>query len=180
MNRKGFMMAEVVVVSAIVMIAITGLYTSYNKIYSIYNTRVNYYDSDTLYRLAYYRDFIIENTTNGQKIINYYIDSIKNGTDKYKKIEFCDIDTKDNCTQIDNNSIKADNANTESVYLIYNPNNNLKTFNDTNTNINPTFKDYINFLSTSVNFDADFLMTIEICEKENDCKYSYLEVYSEK
>ena len=33
MNRKGFMMAEVVVVSAIVMVSIVGLYQSYNKIY---------------------------------------------------------------------------------------------------------------------------------------------------
>ena len=61
MNNKGFMMAEVVVVSAIVMLTIVGLYQSYNKIYSAYNTRIDYYDSTTLYRLGYYRDILIEN-----------------------------------------------------------------------------------------------------------------------
>ena len=56
MNNKGFMMAEVIVVSAIIMVSLTGFYISYNKIISIYNTRINYYDVPTLYELAYIRD----------------------------------------------------------------------------------------------------------------------------
>lgn len=58
MNNKGFMMAEVVVVSSIIIVALVGLYTSYNKIFSIYNQRLNYYDISTLYQLAYVRDSI--------------------------------------------------------------------------------------------------------------------------
>jgi len=58
MNNKGFMMAEVVVVSSIVLVVLTGLYTSYGKILSIYKQRVSYYDVDTLYKLAYIRDNI--------------------------------------------------------------------------------------------------------------------------
>ena len=61
MNRKGFMMAEVVVVSAIVMVTIIGLYQSYNKLYSTYATRLKYHDAETLYRLGNYRDTLIEN-----------------------------------------------------------------------------------------------------------------------
>ena len=61
MNRKGFMMAEVVVVSAIVLSFLSVLYTRYNKIYSTYLKRISYYDVVTLYRLAYYRDILIEN-----------------------------------------------------------------------------------------------------------------------
>lgn len=56
MNNKGFMMAEVVVVSAIIIVTLTGLYVSYNKIISIYNQRVDYYDVTTLYELANIRD----------------------------------------------------------------------------------------------------------------------------
>jgi len=52
MNNKGFMMAEVIVVASIVMIALVGLYTSYNKIFTIYNQRVDYYDVATLYELS--------------------------------------------------------------------------------------------------------------------------------
>jgi len=56
MNNKGFMMAEVVVVASIVVVTLVGFYTSYNKIISLYNQRVDYYDVDTLYRLAKVRD----------------------------------------------------------------------------------------------------------------------------
>lgn len=58
MNRKGFMMAEVVVVSAIVLVTLVSFYVSYNKIISLYNQRVNYYDVTTLYELSYVRDNI--------------------------------------------------------------------------------------------------------------------------
>ena len=52
MNNKGFMMAEVIVVASIVLLALVGFYTSYNKIISIYNKRVDYYDVATLYELG--------------------------------------------------------------------------------------------------------------------------------
>jgi len=166
MNRKGFMMAEVVVVSAVVMLAITGLYTSYGKIYSIYNTRVNYYDTNTLYRLAYYRDYLIENTNSDEtKLINYYIGLVTSN----KIISISDSE-KGNIVSSDKN---------ENVYLIYKPNDNLKS--DNFTNINLTFKDYINFLSASETFEVNYLMIMEACDKVNkdDCKYAYLEVYEE-
>ena len=44
MNNKGFMMAEVIVVASIILIAMVGLYASYNKIFSLYNQRMDYYD----------------------------------------------------------------------------------------------------------------------------------------
>lgn len=56
LNKKGFMMAEVIVVSAVIMTTLVSLYTSYNKIFSIYNQRVKYYDVTTLYELAFIRD----------------------------------------------------------------------------------------------------------------------------
>ena len=51
MNNKGFMMAEVVVVSAVILVTLTGLYVSYGKILSQYNRIINYYDVRTLYEL---------------------------------------------------------------------------------------------------------------------------------
>ena len=58
MNNKGFMMAEVVVVSSIILITLISFYTSYNKIISAYNQRIDYYDVTTLYKLANIRDNI--------------------------------------------------------------------------------------------------------------------------
>ena len=56
MNNKGFMMAEVIVVSAVILVALTTFYVSYNKVISLYNERLDYYDPTTLYELAKYRD----------------------------------------------------------------------------------------------------------------------------
>lgn len=56
MNNKGFMMAEVVVVSAIVMVTLVAIYVSYNKIFTLYNQRIDYYDATTLYKLGEIRD----------------------------------------------------------------------------------------------------------------------------
>lgn len=87
MNNKGFMMAEVVVVSAIVLVTLTTLYISYNKILSIYNQRVDYYDVKTLYKLAYIRD------TNYEKMINNLTpdwEPITENSSTYDKIYYVD------------------------------------------------------------------------------------------
>ena len=55
MNNKGFMMAEVVIVASIVLVTMAGLYASYNKIFSLYNQRIDYYDVSTLYELGQYK-----------------------------------------------------------------------------------------------------------------------------
>ena len=64
MNNKGFMMSELIVVAAIVLITLTGLYVSYNKIISIYKQRIGYYDVPTMYELGNVRDNIDFSTTN--------------------------------------------------------------------------------------------------------------------
>lgn len=64
MNNKGFMMSELIVVAAIVLITLTGLYVSYNKIISVYKQRIGYYDVPTMYELGNVRDNIDFSTTN--------------------------------------------------------------------------------------------------------------------
>ena len=71
LNKKGFMMAEVIVVSSIVLITLTSLYISYNKIYSTYKKRINYYDVSIIYDLdKIRRNTAIEEPTNNTKIEN--------------------------------------------------------------------------------------------------------------
>ena len=48
LNRKGFMMAEVVVVSVIICTVLVTLYTALARINNAYDTRNRYYDIDTL------------------------------------------------------------------------------------------------------------------------------------
>ena len=69
LNKKGFMMAEVIVVSSIVLITLTSLYISYNKIYSTYKKRINYYDVSIIYDLdKIRRNEEIDAPTNNTKI----------------------------------------------------------------------------------------------------------------
>ena len=70
LNKKGFMMAEVIVVSSIVLITLTSLYISYNKIYSTYKKRINYYDVSIIYDLdKISRNPAIDEPTNNPRII---------------------------------------------------------------------------------------------------------------
>ena len=80
MNNKGFMMAEVVVVASIVLVTMAGMYASYNKIFALYNQRIDYYDVATLYELGDYKknnfntsniENPVDDDENGRKI--YYI-----------------------------------------------------------------------------------------------------------
>lgn len=59
LNRKGFMMAEVVVVSAIILGVLISIYTSYGKVFRRYSEVLNYYNVDCIYKLASVRDKLI-------------------------------------------------------------------------------------------------------------------------
>lgn len=140
MNNKGFMMAEVVVVSAIVLTTLVGLYTSYNKIFSLYNQRVDYYDVATLYDLAYYRD-------NALGSIGTSLSPVVN-------------DTNEKIYYIDKYDIKKLNVE------------------------NLTFKDYLEFLSNSLDYETltghgvKNILIMEKCSDTDNCKYAYLEVFT--
>lgn len=168
LNRKGFMMAEVVVVSAVVLITLTSLYISYNKLYSLYSTRLTYTDVSTIYRLAYYRDCLIDknNLNTLKESTKDKAISITTGTtylSKYDKI----CDTK--CA--------------ENVFLIYNNKKNISKNIDLGE-INKTYSEYINYLANSVDLKGtDYVMIMERCNKQDDsgiynkdCYYGYLEI----
>lgn len=179
MNNKGFMMAEVVVVSAIVMVTIVGLYQSYNKLYSTYNTRIDYYDSTTLYRLGYYRDILIENDKLNN-LINNLEDTV---TEIYGSNGVSGIQLPDNeVSQYVNDTVFLIKTNKSSdKYVI------TGAELDSNEEINLTFKEYLSYLSTSTTFKSSYIMVMERCtsnddnsKNKDDCKYAYLEIYDGK
>lgn len=154
MNRKGFMMAEVIVVSAVILVTLVSLYTSYNKLFSLYNQRVNYYDTNTLYELSYIRD----NTMYGSKS--------KDIPKTISQEEFT-YSTPANRTlyYIDKDDINSINV----------------------SSINTTFKEYINYLKGSINFNKTItingenyewanMLIYEKCDNnKKNCTYAYLE-----
>ena len=165
LDKKGFMMAEVVVVSAIVLIFLASLFVSYNELYSKYKTRVKYYDSATLYQLGYYRDTLVENKTLGTALENAK-------TNKLVSV-FNSESESESLFQLSDRDETKDRA-----YLIYNNKENIKGNElDGISSVNVTFKDYLNYLASSVRLDSEYVMVMEKCSTDDDCKYAYLEVY---
>lgn len=168
MNKKGFMMAEVVVVSAIVMVTIVGLYQSYNKLYSTYSTRLKYHDAETLYRLGNYRDILIENGS----LNTILSDMEKNGT-KTKSITITNDESEA--------KYKGD-----TVFLISTTKDSSKAkghiLEKTTINgIHSTYQDYLSYLTKSTSYGSNYIMVIESCKDDlNDCYYAYLEIYDGK
>ena len=164
LNNKGFMMAEVIVVSAIVLVTIAGMYTSYNKIYSIYKNRISYYDVNTLYRLSFFRDIMVEN-----EIISENANQAKNNSDKI-------IDNTSSFSTYVEPDVK------ERIFTIYNNKKSISSniFNNI-ANVNPTFKDYVDYLKETVdNFNEfNYMMIIERCQEssKDKCTYAYLEIF---
>lgn len=181
MNRKGFMMAELIVVSAIVLVTLVGMYNSYVKLFTAYKTRLRYYDVTALYRLAYYRNFLIEN------------DSLERAkpVDGKKIRTVCDYLTKEGDTfpviDVESERNSFGNVIGDRVYMIHNNRKSIDSSIFDNRTVNFTYKEYVDFLSNSVDFSKfEYMMIIERCELKNgnpdkvdidNCTYAYLEVY---
>lgn len=145
LNKKGFMMAEVIVVSSIVLITLTSLYMSYNKIYSTYKKRINYYDVSIIYDLDQIRrNEVIATPTNNTKIIK---DSESNTTVYAIPLTYNKI-TDTNLSQDTNQSQENTTFN---EYLEY-----LKN-------------------SITVNNCKYILVMEKCDEANKECKYGYLE-----
>ena len=166
-NNKGFMMAEVVVVSSIVMIIMGTMFISYNKLLSAYKTRLTYYDTNTLMALGYYRDLLIENGKLNNIITENFPTPINLNTSGYL------------------GTVKASDNYNDRVYMV--KNNMTKIANNAldshGSAISNTFKDYIKYLSSSTPMDSLCVMVMERCKiiddkvDNNDCTYAYLKVY---
>lgn len=168
LNKKGFMMAEVVVVSSVVLIILTTLYISYNKIFSLYETRLKYEDSNLLYSLAYYRDYLVEtyDEEHNNKLERAFYDLYyEQGSNNHYDILLNQVRYLPKVIDEDY------------VFLIHN--NYQQKFDAekflNNKNLDKTLVEYINYLSTSFDFsNAEYIMLLERPYKANTYKYAYL------
>lgn len=148
MNNKGFMMTEVVVVSVIVLSVLVTMYVSYGKLFTGFKEKINYYNPDSIYKLANVRDAMIKDGTLNT-LIKEYTSTIK--IDSYCK-GLC-------------NELKS----TNNIYI--SNYGDLKKINNTNQ----TFKDYIAFLENNIENKNNYYLITET-EVYNNYYYSYLEV----
>jgi len=152
MNKKGFMMAELVVVSSIIVITLTGLYISYNKIISSYRQVINYYDIGLYYKLGYYNMKLYKAGT-----LTTTLNSIDAG-------KYLDIDT----------IVEAETGTIEKIYIIRNK---AGVTALKNIVIHKTYKEYLEYLLSSKDIANGYYIIGERCQSdETKCTYAYVEV----
>ena len=161
LNKKGFMMAEVVVVSVIICTALVTLYTGINRVSNAYKIRNKYYDINALYMAEKANLYLINNGNINELITNN------------KSVKISDS----NLNNITNIYKSSNSDSTTNIYFsMYNKNkiNNLTNINS----INVTFKDFVTYLDGHLDYNEDYnyLIISEICNDKDDCNYYGLKV----
>lgn len=133
LNRKGFMMAEVVVVSVIICTVLVTLYTALVRINNAYDTRNRYYDIDTLYFTEEVNDMLIY-----MGYINEYI-----STNDSKEVNLNNVFSNDSNFYSAYNIDTALGGSIKMYFSLYDAN---SVGSLAGMNSNTTFKDYISYL----------------------------------
>lgn len=160
-GRKGFMLAEVVVISVVVITVLITLYIGLNSVVSAYDTRNRYYDIDCLYAAMGVNEVLLENYPNTIKT-DVAIDlSNKGDANSFEKFY---------------ESAVGDVVN---LYLTpYKKNVMLSIENF--QNINATLVDYLNYLSGNLDFNEDYnyMIIVERIAPDDidDCYYYALKL----
>lgn len=149
-GRKGFMMAEVVVVSVVIAVVLITLFTGLNRVSSAYEKRDRYYDIDALYLAMMANDALIENGS-----IN---NLINDGTS----------------TIIEANDEEVKLYKNVNLYFSLYGKDKLKDLSTTKE----TTKEFIDYLGTKFDFKDyyNYVIISEICKNDDDCYYYALKV----
>ena len=147
-NNKGFMLAEVVVTSTIILTSLMSLYVTFNKLYKNYEIRSKYFDIDGVYAI--------------KAVINT---KLKSGD--LNKI----IKDNTNYTSILTDDVKniKETYNIENMYIVKKDNlDALKTETSRNT-----FKDYLTYMEKYYKLNDTNYSYFIVAEYKNNNDYYY-------
>ena len=164
-GNRGFMLAEVVVVSVVIATVLVTLFAGLNNVSSSYETRNKYYDVDSLYVAMEINDILVrEEKIN--TMIKSDITSLSGGdVDTFKTFYTNEIGYN-----INSYFIPYKNT-SDNTYTLENGFASLKE-----KSINSTFKEYIDYLSGNIDLDADYdyIIVVErVNENDKDDCYYY-------
>lgn len=163
-NNKGFMLAEVVIVSAILITTLTSLYAGFARVYKAYEERSSFFDIDSIYALKNIEDTLIDNME-----FNNIIKTIDANNYVYYNNEEL---ISDNYINSYLKSIMT-NYNIEYFYIteysMYGIN---KIINIDNSNI--VFNDFLIYLEKNLVFDGNYGYIL--LAKTVDGRFAYLRV----
>lgn len=171
-NNKGFMLVELIITSTVIVAALIGLYTSYSRIYSLYQEKNTYYNIDGVYATKEIINDLLE-TGNLNSLLNqlkgsnyiYIIDNEKDNEKCNSKSAICP-------------TIK-DLYNINKMILVEYDKNTLNKLK--NEPINETFKEYIDYVikyyGIKENDDYNYIVLteIEIGNKQTENKQTEIE-----
>ena len=150
-NRKGFMLAEVIIVSVIICVVLVSLFTGINRVTKAYDLRNRYYDVNALYMAEKANLYLIED-----KSINTLNSPVKvDNSNLYNVINF----------------YKSNTGSAVNIYFTPYNQTNLESLKDKGTN--QTYKDFIDYLSGHLEFNGEYnyMLISEICNSTDDCYY---------
>lgn len=173
-GRKGFMLAEVIIVSVIMITVLVTMYIGLNNVASAYDTRNRYYDVDCLYAAIEVNNVLLKNYSG---IINQTIqnDEVRTLSDEVSDQDVLDVIS---FKQFYNTKVN-DNIN---FYLTpYDKDKVLELINlDSNKSTKETFDDYLKYLSGNLDFNDgyDYMIIAERIDNNNidDCYYYALKL----
>ena len=158
-KSRGFMLAEVVIVGAVIATVLVTLYTSFTRLFNNYDVRNRYYDMDALYAATTIADYLID-----ELVVYDLLD--ENGAPFV--------------------SVSEDRADLlASIYDTYDVNKVFLVREDKisvlggQTSINKSFRDYLNNYVDKV-LDKDrtnvYILVLERQVSDNDNYYAYVEL----
>lgn len=159
LNKKGFMLAEVVIVATVITTVLVFLYISLNRMSNAYDTRNRYYDLDAMYAAMEIND-ILPSESFDSSVVPYYISLIDNNGYQFVE-EFADF-------------YSNTGYNLNEVYYVKSNIVSLEKLNESISNENTYLKDYISYLKDNIEFDKyKYLIIVELEKKDADDVYFY-------
>lgn len=155
LNRKGFMLAEVVVSASVVAVVLVTMYIGINRMTAAYDKRNRYYDLDAQQVAMEVNDLLKRDSEQN---------NFTSLTDNYYSLEDIEV----NYSKLKDVFISlGENINT---YYVKNKDgfNTMKSLN-----INQSFKDYLDYFISKTNFDENYSYFIVVELKKNDDYYYY-------
>lgn len=163
-NNKGFMLAEVVIVSAILITTLTSLYVGFARVYKAYEERSGFFDVDSIYALKNIEDVLID-----EDLFNLVINDVEsNGYVTYVKNNL----SNDNYI---NTYLKTimENYNIEFFYITNYSIDNLSNIISADDE-NIVFNDFLNYLIKNLDFSENY--NYILISKTIDGRFAYLKV----
>lgn len=156
LGRNGFMLVEVVVVSAVISTVLVTMFIAINRVSSAYSTRDSYNSVDALYLAMAVNDILRENNGLSDLVCNN--SNAERITDSNLENVYKDIDIY-------------------SISLYYSPYDSGKVLSLKNNKA--TFDGFIDYIDNKLDYsntNYNYLIIAELCKTEDDCYYYALKL----